>query len=403
MVPESGGNPMAIVSNEVDNSSLPESELIFRGSPAATLGVELELQIVERETGDLAPGALRILEACREEGLECVSGEFMLTMLEVRTGICQDVAQVSRELQSSLVRVRNIARSLGYDLAIGGTHPYGRAGMSVVFPNKRYRRIQRLQGWTAYQEAVYGLHVHVGVPEGDTAIGVINLLAEYLPHLLALSANSPFWQGLDTAYASSRQTMFRPSALAGLPLYFPNWAGFCEYFELMRSAGAMERTKDVYWDIRPRPHLGTVEFRVFDAPPSMASLLALAALTRALVTDAVARIANDASAGEGDRRTFWLAMQNKWLAGRFGLKAQCQRTPRGTHLTLADDTEHLLERLRPIFEANGDQVFWPDVAAESGAERQRRIYRQTGEWHAVVNDMIGRWAEELPALAATIA
>jgi carboxylate-amine ligase len=388
---------MAVVSQATDPASQPhdEGELHFRGTQSQSLGVELELQIVERETGNLAPGALRILEACREEGLDCVSGEFMLTMLEVRTGVCQNVAEVSRDLLRSLSRVRNIARSLGYELALGGTHPYGRAGMSAVFTNKRYRRIQRMQGWTAYQEAIYGLHVHVGVPDGDTAIGVANLVTQYLPHLLALSANSPFWQGLDTGYASSRHTMFRPSALAGLPLYFPDWNGFCEYFHVMHDAGAMEHTKDIYWDVRPRPHLGTVEFRIFDAPPTMSSLLALAALTRALVADVVECIRTNPRAVEGDRRTFWLATQNKWLAGRFGLKAKCRRTPDGEHLTLADDAEQLLRRLRPVFEANGDDTFWPDVEAESGADRQRRIYRQTGNWQAVVDDMTHRWEEEL--------
>jgi carboxylate-amine ligase len=390
---------MAVIPREMDSSGSIEidDEFCFHGSSSVTLGVELELQIVERETGNLAPGALRILQACREERLECVSGEFMMNMLEVRTGICHDVSAVSRDLLTSLASVRNIARSLGYELALGGTHPHDRAGMTTVFPKKRYRKIQQQQAWAAYQEAVWGLHVHVGVSDGDKAIGVTNLLAQYLPHLLALSANSPFWQGLDTGYVSSRHTMFRPSALAGLPLYFPNWAGFCEYFEVMRAAGAMEHTKDIYWDIRPRPHLGTVEFRIFDAPPTMASMLSLVALTRALVSDALTRLADDPALATGDRRTFWLAMHNKWLAGRFGLKAQFQRTPDGEHLTLLEDTEQLLERLQPVYAAHGDEAHWPDLHAESGAERQRRIYRETGDWRAVVNDMTSRWAEELPS------
>jgi carboxylate-amine ligase len=304
-----------------------EENLDFRASPSATLGIELELQIVDRETGELAPGALRILQACQEEHLQGVTGEFLLSMLEVKTGVCQDVAEARRHLVCELARARNIAQSLGYELALGGTHPFGRPGMGTVFPSKRYQRIQRRQGWTAYQEPVFGLHVHVGVPDGDTAIGAVNLLVQYLPHLLALSVNSPFWQGIDTCHASSRNSLFRPSALAGLPLYFRGWREFREYFDVMRAAGAIQTTKDIYWDIRPRPHLGTIEFRTCDAPPTLGTALGIAALIRALVIDALDRMTRNSPRRAGDFRTFWLAAQNKWLAGRFGLAAQCTRLP----------------------------------------------------------------------------
>src|SRR5579871_749227 len=137
----------------------------FHGSPDTTLGVELELQILDPQTGDLVPGALRILDACEEEGVEGVSGEFLLSMLEVKTGICADVAAVRQSLASLLSRVHRIARSLGYDLAIGSTHPFSRPNTAAIFPDERYRRIQKRQGWLANHEAIFGLHVHVGVPD----------------------------------------------------------------------------------------------------------------------------------------------------------------------------------------------------------------------------------------------
>jgi carboxylate-amine ligase len=206
----------------------PLEDLTFQPSVEPTLGVELELQILERESGDLAPGAVRILDACRDANIEGVSGEFLLSMLEVRTEVCSSVADVAASLVPRLRGVRNIASSLGFDLAVGGTHPYGRPGMNAIFPAERYQRIQKQQGSMAYEEAIFGLHVHVGVPGGDQAIGAINLLVEYLPHLLALSANSPFWRGIDTGYASARMRMFRPSSGSGMPPQFGNWQEFAD-------------------------------------------------------------------------------------------------------------------------------------------------------------------------------
>src|SRR5262249_24760767 len=188
-------------------------------------------QILDRDTGDLVPGAVRILDACAEEKIEGVSGEFLQSMLEVKTGVCRSVTEVRDALYPLLRRVRNIASSLGYDLAVGGTHPFGRARTNAIFPNERYQRLGKRQRRLAYQENPFGLHVHVGVPGADEALALITLLVQSLPHLLALSANSPFWQGVDTGFASGRVIMFRPSPHAGVPPHFPRWQDFRRYCE----------------------------------------------------------------------------------------------------------------------------------------------------------------------------
>lgn len=383
--------------------SIPEDEaaedLAFQPSLGATLGVELELQILDRESGELAPGAVRLLDGCREEQLEGVSGEFLLSMVEVKTGVCRNVTQVRDTLLPLLLRVRNIATSLGYDLALGGTHPFGRATMSAIFPDVRYQRIQNQQGWMAYQEAVFGMHVHVGVPSGDAAIGVINQVVPYLPHLIALAANSPLWQGTDTGYASARMRMFRPSAHAGVPPHFEDWEGFGRFYDVLCAAGAIRKTKDIYWDIRPRPQLGTLEFRIFDAPATLSSLLALVALTRCLVLHALRRLEEKPERMRGDRRSFWLADENRWRATRYGLDAECVRKAHGERQTLRADTAQLLKRLAPLASEAGEASYLhalePLEAFESGAERQRHLYRETGRWQAVVDDLRHRWLHEL--------
>lgn len=382
-------------------SSSPSLEdAAFRGSPETTLGVELELQILDADTGDLVPGALGILDACEDEGIESVSGEFLLSMLEIKTEICPDVAAVRDTFTSLLGRVDRIARSLGYFLAVGGTHPFNRDSTAAIFPDERYRRIQKRQGWLAHQEALFGMHVHVGVPDGERAIGLVNVLTPFLPHLLALSANSPFWQGIDTHFASARARMFRPSAHAGIPQHCASWRDFCAYCSVLHDGGVLQSTKDLYWDIRPRPELGTLEFRIFDAPPSLDCLLGLTALTRCLVLDGLRLLEQHPDLGRGDPCAFWLAQENRWLASRYGLQAECARNPRLGRRSLTEDVSSLIDRLLPIADEFGERefltIFRPMDRFESGAARRRRLYRQTGNWRAVLDDMRRGWTDELP-------
>ncbi len=204
-----------------NNGAKPVSdELTFRSSSESTLGVELELQIIDRESRDLAPGAVRILKACESEAIPNATAELMQSMIELKTGVCRNVSDARQELVLNLRRVRNIASSLGYELALGGTYPFHRSNTSVIIPGERYERIQERLSWLTYQRVVFGLHVHVGVPNGDMAMGVIGMLVQYLPHLLAASANSPFWQGVDTGLASTRAALYRLLPHAGVPRHF---------------------------------------------------------------------------------------------------------------------------------------------------------------------------------------
>jgi carboxylate-amine ligase len=294
----------------------PLEELSFHGSATPTLGVEMEFQVLDRESGDLAPGAPRILPACQEQKIAGVSAELLQSMIEIKTDVCNNVGETRSQLLARIKQVRNIASSLGYDLSMGGTHPFARTTSSTIFPAERYESIKERMGWLTYQIVVYGLHVHVGVPSGDMAIGVTNALVQYLPHLLALSANSPYWQGVDTNLASTRAVLFRLSPNVGVPHYFPKWNDFANYVEVMRACRAIRNTKDIHWDIRPRPQTGTIEFRVCDMPGSLADTFAIVALIRALVTAAQRTLEEKPRLRRGDLRTYWVVPENKWLAAR---------------------------------------------------------------------------------------
>src|SRR5579864_1546717 len=334
-----------------------DSELTFCSSPEATLGVELELQILDRESGDLAPGAVSLLKACAEESIEGVTAELMQSMVEVKTGICHSVVEVRDQVVPILRRVRNLAGSLGYDLAMAGTHPFHRTNMSVVFPAERYERLVDRLAWLAFQRVVFGLHIHVGVPSGDLAIGVTSMLVQYLPHLLAVSANSPFWQGVDTGLKSSRAALYRMLPHSGVPRHFSTWKDFRSFCKIMRDCNALQTFKDLYWDIRPRPDFGTVEFRICDMPPNLTITFALISLIRCLVISSLRLLQDRPHLRRGDMRRHWIAVENKWLATRYGLAGMCIRTPRGKKRRLDQDVADLVTRLLPIAKESGDHSF----------------------------------------------
>ncbi len=383
---------------ETTPKSLAE-EMAFHPSPHTSLGVELELQILDHESGDLAPGAVPLLKACAQENVPGVVAELMQSMIEVKTGVCSHVAAVRDELLPRLKKTTNLASSMGYDLVMTGTHPFHRTSGSVVFPGERYERIMDRLAWLTYQRVVFGLHVHVGVPSGDMAIGVINQLVQYIPHLLALSANSPFWQGVDTGLHSCRAALYRLLPQAGVPRYFRKWKEFRNFCQVMKDCNAIRSFKDIYWDIRPRPDFGTIEFRICDMPASLGVVWGLVALIRCLVINSLRLLEEKPLAQRGDMRRHWIAVENKWLATRYGLGASYIRTPSGKRRQLGQELADLIQRLLPIARETGDHGFLQNLGAidrfEGGAARQRRLYREAGHWQALIDDFKTQWAKDL--------
>lgn len=371
----------------------------LRSAFPPTLGMELELQIVDRDTKALVDGARRLLRACADDDLNGVDAEFMQSLIEIKTGVCRDVAQAEAELRSILGRLYGLAGRLGYGLASSGTHPFSRAESSQVFPDDRYRRLANKMGAFAGHGLICGLHVHLGIEGGDTAIGVMNLLIPHLPHLIALSANSPFWRGADTRMASSRAVLSGHYPSAGLPPALSDWAEFLSFERHMRDSGTIASLKDLYWDIRPRPDLGTVEIRVCDAPPSLEVALGLAAFIRCLGVWAMRSLEENRALGRHFRPRHWIATENRRLAARHGLDADYvglngRRKPVRLALT------ELMEQIMPIASETGDERFlgalMPLSNFECGSQRQRRIYRATENMSAVVKDLTDQLLGRLP-------
>jgi carboxylate-amine ligase len=382
-------------------------DLTFQPSPEISVGVELELQILDRESGDLTSGAVPLIKAAAEEGLSGVTAELMQSMIEVKTGVCRTTLEARDQLLPVLKRLSNIATSMGYDLAMAGTHPFHRTSTSAVSPDERYERIMDRLAWLTYQRVLFGLHIHVGVPSGDRAIAVTNLLVQYLPHVLALSASSPFWQGVDTGLASCRAALYRMLPHAGVPRFFRTWKEFRGFCQVMIDCKTIGSFKDIYWDIRPRPDFGTLEFRICDMPINLSTALGLVALTRCLVISSLRLLEERPQVMRGDMRRHWIAVENKWLATRYGLDGMYIRTPSGKRRQLRQEVADLVDRLLPVARESGEQGFLlalqPVESFESGAARQRRIYRETGAFKPVLDDLKQRLVDDLknaPAPAA---
>ncbi|HEY2928208.1 YbdK family carboxylate-amine ligase, partial [Piscinibacter sp.] len=239
----------------------------FCSSQPLTLGVELELQLVSTHDFDLAPQAEDLLRELRKHtGAWDVKPEITRSMIEIGTSIQREHGPLLAELHDLRRQLSGAARKLNIGIAGGGTHPYQHWSAQQIFPTERFRYISELYGYLAKQFTVFGQHVHIGCENGDTALWLLHALSRYVPHFIALSASSPFVQGVDTGFDSARLNSVFAFPLSGRAPFVPGWDEFNAYFDKMTSTGVVESMKDFYWDIRPKPEFGTIELRVCDTP-----------------------------------------------------------------------------------------------------------------------------------------
>lgn len=373
--------------------------LPFTHSPDLTLGVELELQLLDPETRDLSPACGRILERLGPDQPN-VKPEIFQSMVEVSTGICRDVGQVRSELETTVALVRRACQEVGVELASSGSHPFARYTDRIVYPAERYQDLIDRNRWIARRLMIFGMHVHVGVRDGAHAMAMINGLTPYLPHVLAVSASSPFWQGQDTGLASSRITIFEALPTAGHPCVFDSWPEFEYAFDAMVASRAIKSVKDIWWDIRPSPGYGTVEVRIADCPSTMSETTAIVALLHSLS----AWIDEEYRQPTGRLRSqpYWVVRENKWRASRWGLDAEAVVDDRGQTVLLRDDLDSILSELAPHAARIGAQQELQGLARPlqhgGGYERQRRVYQERGSLVAVVDSLIAEFERDEPAV-----
>lgn len=378
----------------------------FNPSKRATLGVEWELQLVDRDSGHLRQDAQKLLEELPElssaESNPPLRHELMQSTIEVVTGICETVDEVKEDLSATVARLTQAADGRGIELACAGTHPIDDWRDQEFAPSQRYSELIEQMQWLARRILTFGVHVHVGVTDRDKVIPIVNALSRYLPHFLALTASSPFWSGHDTGLASSRSIVFGALPTAGPPPRLAHWGAFEEYMDTLLRAGTITSIKEVWWDIRPHPEFGTVEIRMFDGIPTVREVGMAAALSQSLVQlfeqqlDRGYRLPSPSS---------WVVTDNKWRATRYGLDARIIIDERGSTVPLRDDLYELLHELRPIAERLGCAEDL-DVVAEilhygASYERQRAIIRQGGVLKDVVDALVKEFRAGAPAVGSS--
>ncbi|WP_186304385.1 glutamate--cysteine ligase [Kocuria palustris] len=372
----------------------------FSSSPQSTLGVEWEVALVDAQTGALVPRAEEILAAVHRADPELgtdgdhpiVTGEFLSNTVEMVTGVCRTVEEALAQFEQLLEKIRRVTDPMGVEIHPAGTHPFSRwQDQAVVEKDRYFTVLDRAQYW-GRQMVVFGMHVHIGVDAQDKALPVLDHLLAHYAHLLALSANSPYWNGFDTGYASHRAQLFQQLPTAGIPDSFRNWAEFEHCVSDLLATGVIDDISEYRLDVRPVPKYGTVEMRFCDSPTSTRDLGAIVALTQCLAEEASRMI--DAGRQVEQMRP-WLIRENKWRAARYGLEAIIIRNNSLEELLVTDDLAAMLERLQPIAADLGCVEQLADVArivAEgTGSTRQREaVAAHDGDLRAAALDVVQR-------------
>ncbi|WP_036329339.1 glutamate--cysteine ligase [Microbispora sp. ATCC PTA-5024] len=370
----------------------------FRPSRGATLGVEWELQLIDRHTRLLRQDAKDVLAAVpdlSESQRPKAMHELMQSQIEIVTDVCHTVAEAVQDLRKSIGRLREVVEPRGMSLACTGTHAISDWRDAVYAPVQRYTELVEEMQWLAWRIQTFGVHVHVGVRDRDKVIPIVNALAAYLPHFLALTSSSPYWGGQDTGLASSRAIVFGALPTAGPPHLLADWGEFEEYMDTLLRAGTIKSIKEVWWDIRPHPDFGTIEVRMFDGIPTPREVGMVAALCQSLVQqfdqqiDRGYKLPNPAA---------WVVRDNKWRATRYGLDADVITDDHGSTAPVRDVLYELQRELEPVAERLGcaEELAVVTEVLEQGSssERQRAILAGGGTLQDVVDATVIELAED---------
>jgi carboxylate-amine ligase len=307
--------------------------------------------------------------------------------LELITDVCPDVGAVHRDFSESLELVRSVANELDICLASTGTHPLADYNNRILSPSDRYATLLDRNQWLIKRMAVYGLHVHLGMRNGDECIRFNNFFLHFIPHLIALSASSPFWKGRDTGLAAARPTTYESHPTSGIPIPVADWSAFSKLYGQLVATGSIQSMKDIWWDIRPSPGYGTLELRICDAPATLLELESIVAFIHLL-----SHWFEDHQEAEGaafiQPPTNWILRENKWRAIRYGLDASIIQNDQLQQSSIRQDIYAWLKRLSPYLTVYPYQAYLDCIKdlLEHGtsSERQRRRWAQTKDLEQVV-------------------
>jgi len=359
----------------------PESgiqKIPFTRNEHHTLGVELELQLIDPETLELKPAILELRETLKkDEDSAWLKPELMQSYVEINTDVCQNIHEVRKDLTNKLNRLYALCRQCRTGVLWAGSHPFSNWMDQAITPSERYSKLVELMQDTARRIVTFGMHVHVGVDSGDKAVMLVDRMMRYLSTLLALSVNSPFWVGRNTGLRSQRIKIMEQLPAAGIPPFLRNYSEYCWVVNQSIQSGFINSMQEIWWDVRPHPRFGTVEIRIFDIPGNLEDAIALTALSQCLVMALSEQI--DAGVYQYDIHPI-MVRQNKWKATRYGLSAELIDPVTHRPIPIREMVFFLYEKLKPFAERLDCMQELNHVISmidhQSGAQRQLELYEK---------------------------
>lgn len=356
--------------------------LPFAPSERSTVGIEWELALVDKDSGDLRQVAQTVLDAVEPaDGGQHphIRQELLLNTVEVVSGVNRTVRGAGDDLERAIAEIREVTDPLRVELMCAGTHPFARWAQQKVTDKERYATLIDRTQWWGRQMLIYGVHVHVGIEDRAKVLPIARGMLAYFGHLQALSASSPFWGGKDTGYASNRALMFQQLPTAGLPFQFETWDQLEGYADDMVRTGVIDDVDEIRWDLRPSPRFGTLETRISDGSSNITEVLALAALTHCLV-EHLSTLLDEGR--EIPTLPPWFVQENKWRSARYGMDAILILDRAGEEELVRDDVTRLLQELEPTAARLGclDELDEVRTILRKGAgyQRQRAVARRHG-------------------------
>lgn len=361
-----------------------------------TLGVEMEIQILDAESLQLKPIAPEILHR-----LQCdkLTKEMFRSTAELITSVCNNVHDVAVDLEKSIIKVESLRNELNLEFSGTGTNPTANYRERLLTASPRYHELMDRNQWLIQRMAVYGLHIHIGMPDGDACIRFNNFFLQLVPHLIAISASSPFWQGHNTGLAACRPTVYEAHPTAGMPQLFSNWQQFSDRYDELIQTKAIQSMKDIWWDMRPSPNFGTLELRICDGPASLSELLAIVAFVHALTLwfEENESFFNKQNPEIPQR---WILRENKWRAIRYGLDAEFINHRSLRTFPMKSQIQKWMTMVKPYYDKLGyDQYFdtlEQIVIRGNSSERQRKVFEESGSLIPVLELNANEFRERKP-------
>jgi glutamate---cysteine ligase / carboxylate-amine ligase len=380
------------ITKTINTGGSESTTLEFQASNLLTVGVELELQLVDRRTGDLTRGASDLIALVSKKPFPGeIKPEITESMLEISTSVHRAFAPLMAELIAMRDTLVAGADRLDIEVAGGGAHPFQRWYDRQIYDRPRFRHVAGLYGYLAKQFTVFGQHVHVGCENGTQALWLLHRLSTYIPQFIALAAASPYFQGVDTSYDCSRLNSVYAFPLSGRAPFLTDWPAFERFFGKLKALGVVQSMKDFYWDIRPKPEFGTIEVRVFDTPLTVERAAVLAAYVQA-----ICRMLLDNPVQPESEDIYLTYNYNRFQACRFGLEGQVIDSATGASRALHQEVLTTLERCRPFArELESTQALdeierW--VRAEGNDARwQRETFQRRHSMSELLLESADRW------------